>query len=125
MTELLRPGAFRIPDLEGEPLVVVGEDDPLGAIGKMSDRCRVIRSDRQLRGAVDGAAVDHDSITGTRFHQETGFALGEWRPQPRGARHTLAGMHYVVPPHVRDRSALSPDGFRSILNVLAVLRARI
>src|SRR5688500_7787674 len=125
MTELLRPGALRIPDLEGESLVVVGEDDTLGAIGKTGDRCGVIRADRQFRGALDSVAVDHDPITGTRLHQETGLPRGEWRPQPRRAGHTLAGFHHVVPPDERDGSALSPDVFRSLLNMLAVRRARI
>src|SRR5688572_2238505 len=125
MTELFRPSAFRIPDLEGESLVVVGEDDALGAIGKIGDRCGVIRAHRQFRSAVDRAVVDHDPITGTRLHQETGFPLGEWGPQPGGARHTLAGFHHMVPPDERDGPALSPDEFRSFLNMLAVRRARI
>src|SRR5687767_1372623 len=82
MTELLRPGALRIPDLEGESLVVVGEDDALGAIGKIGDRCGVIRADRQFRGAVDSSAVDHDPVTGTRLRQETGVPRGSGDHSP-------------------------------------------
>ncbi|HEX2828066.1 MAG TPA: hypothetical protein VHP37_17060 [Burkholderiales bacterium] len=77
MTELLRPGAPGIPDLERESLVVVGEDDPLGAVGKTGDRCRAIRTDLELRGAVDRAAVDHDPVGRGRFDEETGFTLGQ------------------------------------------------
>src|SRR5687767_13485252 len=111
MAELLRPGALWIPDLESESLVVVGEDDALGAIGKIGDRCGVIRADRQCRGAVDSSAVDHDPVTGTRLRQETGVPRGEWRPQPGGARHTLARFHHMVSPDKRDGSALPPDEF--------------
>src|SRR5687768_10111081 len=125
MAELLRPDALRIPDLEGESLVVVGEDDPLCAVGKTGGRCGVIRADRQFRRAVDIAAFDHDRIVGTRLDQETGFTFGQWRPQPRGARYPLAGFHHMVPPDERDGSALSADEFRSLLNMLAMLRARI
>src|SRR5436853_5554754 len=77
MTELSRPDALRIPDLEGESLVVVGEDDPFGPIGKKGDRCGIIRTDLEFRGAVDRAAIDYDAVGCTRFDEETGLALGQ------------------------------------------------
>src|SRR5688500_3441166 len=123
MAELLRPDALRIPDLQRESLVVVREDDALGAIGATGDRPRLILAGRQFRGALYGAALDHDSIVGTRLDFETGVALRKWRPEPRRAGHTLPGFHDMISPDERDRPTLSPDLFRSFLNVLAVLRA--
>src|SRR5215471_21109496 len=98
MAELLRPGAFRVPGLEGKSLVVVAEYDSLRAIGEIGDRRGVIRVGDQLRGAVNSDAVDYDPIAGARLDQEAGFPLCQWRPQSRGAWHTLAWLRHMVPP---------------------------
>src|SRR5690606_4197376 len=125
VAELLRPDALGVPHLEGEALVVVAEYHALGAIGEAGGRGRMIGICHQLRAAVDGAPVDHDSVAGARFDQQAGFACGQWRPEPRGARNALTRFHHVVPPDERDRPALSSYEFRSLPNVLAMLRVRI
>ena len=125
MTELLRPGALRIPDLEGKSLVVVGEDDSLGAIGEIGDRRRgdpgrppVSRRRRQC-GRRSRSHRWHSPRPGDRLPPRGVATRAPGRPAHAG------GVSPHGSPRRTRRVRAFPDVFRSLLNMLAVLRARI